>query len=144
MNIHASYFSIKSPFEIFDRWLNPYRHSCSSDIRDKRIEVKWTQRANKALNSRSSSLIIEMQIYFSCVVKKRVLFHNESDLETITINDKLRISSRTVQSESCDAVEFAKNFPVKDELTSASARNMRPSLLYIDYINQQWAGEFSI
>ena len=144
MNLHNSYFSIKNPFEIFDRWLNPYRYSKSSDIRDKRVEVKWTRRADVALNSRSASLTIEMQIYFSCVVKKRVLFHDKSDLDATSINDKIRITSRTVQSESCDAVEFAKNFPVKNELTSTSAKKMLPSLLCIDYKNQQWVGEFSI
>ncbi|VAW97654.1 hypothetical protein MNBD_GAMMA21-2167 [hydrothermal vent metagenome] len=144
MNIHESYFSIKNPLEILDRWLNPYRYSTSSDFRDKRVEVKWTQRANKALSSRTSLLTIEMQIYFSCVVKKRVLFHDESDLDAVTINDKLRIISRAVQSGSCDAVEFAKNFPIKHELTATSAKKMLPSLLCIDYKNQQWVGDFSI
>ncbi len=144
MNIHESYFSIKNPLEIIDRWLNPYRYSKSSDIRNKRVEVKWTRRADKALNSRRSSLTIEMQIYFSCVVKKRVLFHDNPDLSAVDINDKLRITSRTVQSGSCDAVEFAKNYPVKDELTTSGAKKMLPSLLCIDYVNEQWVGEFSI
>ena len=144
MNIHASYFSIKNPFEILDRWLNPYRHSKVSDIRNKRIKVRWTQRAEQALNSREHSLTIEMQIYFSCVVKKRVLFHDQSDLETVAVNDKIHMISRTVQSESCDAVEFAKNYPIKDELKSNSANKMLPSLLCIDFKNQQWTGEFSI
>ena len=144
MNIHESYFSIKNPLEIFDRWLNPYRYSKTSDIRNKRVEVKWTRRADEALNSRNSSLTIEMQIYFSCVIKKRVLFHDDANLDAIDISDKLRIISRTVQSDNCDAVEFAKNFPVKTELTSSAAKKMLPSLLCIDYKNQNWVGEFSI
>ncbi len=144
MNIHASYFSIKNPLEIFDRWLNPYRHSSSADIRHKTINVKWTQRAEQALRAREHSLTIEMQIYFSCVVKKRVLFHDQSDDDAININDKLRIVSKTVQSDSCDAAEFAKNFPVKNELISDSANKMLPTLLCVDYKDQQWVGEFSI
>ncbi len=144
MNIHASYFSIKNPLEILDRWLNPFRHSSATDIRHKQINVKWTQRAEQALKSRDGSLTIEMQIYFSCVVKKRVIFHEQSDLEAFAVNDKLRIASRTVRSDNCDANEFAKNFPVKEELTSSSADKMLPSSLYIDFKDQQWIGEFSI
>jgi hypothetical protein len=40
--------------------------------------------------------------------------------------------------------QFAKKHPVKKELNSGAAQHMRPSQLKIDYINNQWIGEFSI
>ena len=144
MNLQASYFSITNPLDIFDRWLNPYRHNVTSRFRGKNIKVAWTQRAEYALSLRTTALIVEMQIYFSCVVKKRVLFHEQLDMELLPITDKISIISRAVQSDTCSAEEFARNYPVKRELTSEAATKMRPRLLQIDYVNQQWLGDFSI
>jgi len=144
MNLQASYFSIRNPLEIFDRWLNPYRHNVTSHFREKDIKVAWTRRAEQAFSLRTTTLIVEMQIYFSCVVKKRVLFHEQLDMESLPVTDKISIISRAVQSDTCSAEEFARNYPVKQELTSTAAKRMYPRLLNIDYINNQWLGEFTI
>jgi len=144
MNLQASYFSITNPLEIFDRWLNPYRHHVTSKFREKNIKVAWTQRAELALSSRATTLIVEMQIYFSCVVKKRVLFHEQLNMECLPITDKISVISRTVQSDTCSAEEFARHYPVKQELTSTAAKRMYPRFLNIDYINEEWLGEFLI
>lgn len=144
MNLRASYFSIANPLDIIDRWFNPYRFNVSTKLRGKNVDVFWTQRAEHALSNRTSSLLVEMQLYFSCVIKKRVLFHDDSTMESQPLNEKIRITSRAVQSGSCSAEEFAKRFPIKQELTSKSAKNMLPTLLKIDYKNNQWIGEFSI
>jgi len=144
MNLQASYFSIRNPLEIFDRWLNPYRHKVTSHFREKDIKVAWTRRAEQAFSLRTTALIVEMQIYFSCVVKKRVLFHEQLDMESLPITDKISIISRAVQSDTCSAEEFARSYPVKQELTSTAAKRMYPRLLNIDYINNQWLGEFTI
>ena len=144
MNLQASYFSVSNPFDIFDRWLNPYRHHVTSQFREKDIKVAWTQRAEHAFSLRTTTLFIEMQIYFSCVVKKRVIFHEQLDIESLPVTDKINIISRAVQSDTCSAEEFARNYPVKKELTSKAAKKMYPRLLNIDYINDQWLGEFTI
>ena len=146
MNLHlqSGYFSIKSPLQIFDRWLNPFSYKDSIDIRGKKMSVIYSKRAKKALEKRDSSLIAELQLYFTCVVQKRVVFHEQSDLETITVNPNLKIAYHTVQSNACDPVEFAEKHPVKNELNSKAAQRMRPSLLQIDYINEQWIGEFNV
>jgi len=159
MNLQASYFSIGNSVEIIDWWLNPYRYNITSRLHNKDINVFWTKRAQQVLSSQSTSLIIEMQIYFSCVIKKRVLFHERSDsreldsinvglefehLQPLPINGKISITSRSVQSGSCSPIEFAKNYPIIKELTSASAKSMNPRILKIDYKNNQWQGVFTI
>ena len=144
MNLQGSYFSIANPLEIIDRWFNPYRYNVTSHFRERNIHVLWTQRAEQAFSLRTTALIVEMQIYFSCVIKKRVLFHEQTDLESLPITENISISSRAVQSDNCSAEEFARNFPVKQELTSRNAKKMYPRQLKIDYKNQQWLGDFSI
>lgn len=144
LQLQSGYFSIKSPLQVLDRWLNPYSYKDSIDIRGKKMSVIYSKRAKKALEERDSSLIAELQLYFTCVVQKRVAFHEQSDLETITVNPNLKIAYHTVQSNACDPIEFADKHPVKKELNSKGANSMRPSLLQIDYINEKWVGEFSV
>ena len=94
--------------------------------------------------TRDKPLIVEMQIYFSCVVQKRVLFHDQTDDATRDVNQKLKLLLRPVEAESCDPLEFAKHHPVSHEYTSTAAKNFRPSELRIDYKSGNWSGEFSI
>lgn len=141
--LQSGYFSIKNPLQLFDRWLNPYRHKDSIDIRGKKMAIMYSKRAEKALQQRNNPLIAELQLYFTCVVQKRVNFHEQSSLDTITANPKLKIAYHTVQSSECEPVEFAEKHPVKQELNSKGANAMRPSLFQIDYKNGQWIGDFS-
>lgn len=143
LNLQASYFSIKNPLEIFDRWLNPYHLKDSIDIRGKKMAIMYSKRAEKALEKRERALVAELQLYFTCVVQKRVVFHEHTDLDTIRANPKLDIAYHTVQSNACDPVEFAEKHPVKKELNSKGAQSMRPSLFKIDYKNGEWIGDFS-
>ena len=143
LHLHDGYFSIKSPLQIIDRWLNPYHHRDSIDIRGKKMSIMYSKRAEKALKKRDTSLIAELQLYFTCVVQKRVVFHEHSDIETVTANPNLEIAYHTVQSNNCNPVEFAEKHPVKKELDSKGAKTMRPSLFQIDYKNGQWIGDFS-
>lgn len=142
LKLQAGYFSIKSPLQLFDRWLNPFRHKDSIDIRGKKMNIFYSKRAETALKNRNTPLIAELQLYFTCVVQKRIIFHEHTDLETIFANPYLEIAYHTVQSNACDPVEFAASHPVKNELNSKGAKNMRPSFLQIDFINNQWIGEF--
>ena len=141
--LQAGYFSIKNPFLIVDRWLNPYRHKDNINIRGKNMAIMYSKRAEKALQQRSKPLIAELQLYFTCVVQKHVNFIEQTDLDTISVNPNLEISYHIVQSSNCDPVEFAAKHPVKKELQSKGANSMRPSLFQIDYKNGQWIGDFS-
>ena len=144
LQLQSGYFSIKSPLQVLDRWLNPYSYKDSTDIRGKKMTILFSRRAKTALGKRQSNLIAELQLYFTCVVQKRVVFHEQTDLKTIKTNSNLEIAYHTVQSNACDPVEFAETHPVKKELHSKGAKSMRPSLLKIDYKDGDWIGDFSI
>lgn len=144
MNLHGSYFSIGQPLQAMGRWLHPYRHKTTVKLRDKLVRVEWTKRAEAALKARTQPLIMEMQLYFSCVVQKRVLFHDYFEHDTVPLNDKIQLAFRPVEASSCDPEEFANNHPVKQEFFSFGARQMLPSLIQIDYKENSWEGMFSI
>ncbi len=140
--LRGSYFSIQSPAGILDRWLNSYSHSRSVVLGQKNLRVEWTDRAEKALQARSEPLVIEMQLYFSCVLKKRVLFHETSEIETKDVNDSMKIAFRPIQSAVCNPEDFAKNYPLGRVLDAPAATKMIPSRLRIDFRQGQWQGEF--
>jgi hypothetical protein len=145
---NKSYFSLNknlNPLIFIDRWLNPYTIIKTCDLDGRDIKIALTRRAQHALAQLSQCLIVEMQLYFSCMVKKRIIFHNETDsLASTPVNKQLSIAFHCVQSDSCDPLEFAMHFPGKRTLDSTAALKIRPRTLHIDYKNSQWLGDFSI
>lgn len=142
-----SYFSFGpgiNPLYFIDKWLNPYSHKKVIAFKDNPLTIEWTTRADKALIQTTKNLIAEMQLYFSCVVKKRVLFTEQANFNVIPVIDKLSVAFHPVEAASCDPIEFAKNFPAKREFDSVSAKKMRPKALKLDYKNDTWEGQFYI
>jgi len=144
MNLHDSYFAIPRPLIFLDRWLHPRKRSSIITLRDNPLKVSWTHRAEHALELRDKPLIAEMQLYFSCMVKKRVLFHNETEFNTVAVNEKLQVLFRLVQSQKCSPEEFAQNHPVKQEFKTSRALKMKPKSLEIDFKNGHWIGSYYI
>jgi hypothetical protein len=140
--LHGSYFAIENPIRLLDRWLNSYCHDCRVRLGEKELLVKWSARAGEALAKRSEPLIIEMQLYFSCVVKKRVIFHDQVNFETLAVNDRIQIAFRSIKSAKCDPQEFARNYPAGGLLESPAAAKMIPSWLGLDFRQGQWQAEF--
>lgn len=147
MIIHGSYFALSpalNPLYLVDRWRNPKRHQHVVNLRGHPLAVRWTERAHRALGRRRSPLMVEMQLYFSCVIKKRVLFHDQPDVNATPVNDKLVVVFRPVESTSCDPIEFARHYPVRREFDSRAARKMHPRWLTFDYTNGSFFGEFGL
>jgi len=147
MSMKNSYFELPSPLLILERWLNPLVHTTTMTMRGEPLTVSWTQRAARQLARRDHPLLVEMQLYFSCVVKKRVLFHQAPPIDALewhAVNEQLQLAFRPVESNSCDPREFAANFPVRCEFDSAGAVRMRPSRLELDYRGGAWNGEFTV
>ena len=102
-------------------------------IKEHPVNIEWTHRAKKGLIHRNTPLIIEMQIYFSCVAKTRILFHESTTLETTRVGDNIEVCFRTVKSNSCDPTEFANNFPIKRPLKTTGASKINPKKRSLDY-----------
>jgi len=129
-------------FQYFDRWLNPYCHSESVMLDEHAIQIHWTKRAEQTLIEREQSLTVEMQLYFSCVVMKRVLFHDKPEFDTLEVKQNLNIAFHPVQAASCDPVEFAALHPAKRILNSDGAQKMHPKRLQLDFIRNNWVASF--
>lgn len=145
--LKGTYFEISENLRLFkklDRWLNPYKNIGGAELRGGRFDFWLTKRAGRRLLQQPQPLILECQLYFSCVVKKRVLFHEGPDQEAIPVTEKIGVKFRTVEPTACDPEEFANNYPEKRELNSKGANRMRLKEVRLDYRDDQWEGEFRI
>ena len=143
LNLQASYFSIENPLRVMDRWCNRFRHRRIVRINQRDIEVNWTERAERALQDNRQTLIVELQLYFTCVVQKRVVFHRRAEFDTVVVNNRLEIAFRPIASAVCDPREFALNHPAGEDLSQGVAARMIASTVEIDYRQGNWEGHFS-
>jgi len=142
LNLQASYFSIENPLRVMDRWFNKFQHQHTVCINQRDVEIKWTERAERILQDGRQPLIVELQLYFSCVVQKRVVFHQRAEFDTVVVNNRLEIAFRPIASAVCDPREFALNHPAGKDLSRGVAVRMIPRNVEIDYRQGNWEGQF--
>jgi len=144
MKLELIFLSKINPIQLIKHFLDPFTHSTNVLLNDKSIQVKWTNRAKTELIKRDSPLVIELQLYFACMVTKRILFHDSTDLVHTPVTNKLAICFRTVQSNSCELASSTTKVSDKKALTSVAAKKMHPSKLQLDYSNKCWVAEYFI
>ena len=142
LNLQASYFSFDSPVQMLDRCFNRFRYRQTAYINQREVDVCWTKRAESALQAVRQPLIVELQLYFSCVVQKRVLFHHRTEFDSARVNDKLELAFRPIASALCDPREFALNHPEGSDLSQGVALHMVPKRVEIDFRRGAWTGQF--
>jgi hypothetical protein len=142
LNLQVGYFAIESPWRLLDRWLNHCRYRRTVQLEGREVEVRWTRRAERALQASPQPLIVELQLYFSCVVKKRVVFHQQADFATTRVNGRLEIAFRPIASRACDPGEFALHYPAGKDLSAGPAARMIPRSVEIDFRRGDWEGQF--
>lgn len=142
LNLQASYFSIESPWRAIDRWCNRFRYRKTVCINQRSVEVNWTERAERVLQHARQPLIVELQLYFSCVVQKRVVFHQRAEFDTVMVDNRVEIAFRPIASAVCDPREFALNHPAGKDLSHGVAARMIPRVVEIDYRQGNWEGRF--
>jgi hypothetical protein len=142
LNLQASFFAIDNPLLLLDRWLNRFKFQKTVRINQRDVEVRWTDRAEQVLRESQAPLIVELQLYFSCVVKKRVLFHQRVEFSTTVVNNRLEVAFQPVASAVCDPREFAASYPAARNLSQGVAARMVPTVVEIDYRRGNWEGQF--
>ena len=111
-------------------------------IQDKPVRVRLSRSAQKALDKRSSSLYVEMELYFSCLIRKQVLFHEEQrQPDSVAVNNKLSVSFHPVMTVSC-MIKEADSEPAKTDFEIQRRECFVPKWLTIDYKKKSWLGEF--
>jgi hypothetical protein len=109
-------------------------------LHDKSLEVQLTTAAQKALAQRDRPLVAEMELLFSCLLRKRVYFGDAAELST-PVNDCLAVRFRPIMTRHC-TVAGGGEAPPSDDFPIANPRPYVPNWLIIDYRRGEWVGNF--
>ncbi|WP_455200095.1 hypothetical protein [Kaarinaea lacus] len=111
-------------------------------IDGKPVEVSTTREADAILRSRDLPLTVEMELFFSNLLCKKVRFFidDKKDDVAVHINNKLAIRFRPVMFGDCSAANIescsVKDFPIVKKSPYI------PKWLHIDFRFGHWFGEF--
>lgn len=111
------------------------------EFHDRKIALSLSDAAEKALAQRSSPLLAEMELYFSCLIRKAVRFRDSDTPDGVTVNDKLTLTFRPVMTQHC-GLDYEGSEPPLTDFPITKAERYIPHWLKLDYRHGQWQGEF--
>lgn len=116
----------------------------AAKILDKKVLVEWSAAADKAMGSLSAPLQVEMELYFSCLIRKAVRFGRGASMRySDSVTPMLRVGFRPVVTKACKVSDVADELPLEDfQMTKPEA--FVPRKLFIDFKRGQWSGEFTM
>jgi hypothetical protein len=123
----------------------------------KEMDVRLTEQAISQSAKLNSKLIIEIQIYFSCLLGKRLAFYADQPMrgtwqvesdefssmlgESQLLNENIYLRFNTVMTKSCSVSDYIGPPPVSD-FKIKNQKPYVPSWLKLDYQDGQWLGEY--
>jgi len=114
------------------------------EILGKKILVEWSASADKKLQSLAEPLLVEMELYFSCLIRKAVRFGGDAQASNfISAAPGLKVGFRPVMTKACNVNDFEVAPPVED-FPIVKPEAFVPKRLTIDYKSGKWLGEFSL
>ena len=128
--------------------MKPAAGQATAVLNGREVRVEWTRAAAAGLAGRTDPLVVEVELYFSCLVKKFVRFHEQfaqgqaGDRELAIVNDKLSLCFRPVMSTPCsmDLAERLGRQPEVD-IPGDAVKKIAPRRVRIDRRANGWAGE---
>ncbi len=124
---------------------------------EKPVTVKLSPSAVKQNSRLESTLLIEIQIYFSCLLGKRLAFYSDTVLngtwqvdkeefaamidDSQKLTDNIYIRFNTVMTKACPVSDYVGPPPVTD-FTIKNQKPYVPSWLNIDFGSGEWSGEY--
>jgi len=119
-----------------------YAPSYTIELQGKPCRVSLSPRAREELARQPQSLYVQMELYFSCLLRLKVRFFSTPPAgENIALADGVYVSFRPIMTAHCSNDEIAGEPPVTD-FPIVSESPFIPHWLNIDYRQQQWRGEF--
>ena len=111
-------------------------------IRNKPVEVTLSAAAEKQLQATQTEILAELELYFSCQIRKKVRFHAaRTNDDSIPVCPGLRLGFRPVMTAHCGK-DFEGDEPPVTDFPIHNPDAFIPHWVRIDFIQGQWAGEF--
>jgi hypothetical protein len=114
-------------------------------IAGKPLGIEMSARAAEEIARRKTPLLAEMELYFSCLVRKRVRFYEDADRrpqDSVRVDERLMVRFRPVMTQSCSVGEVEGDEPPVTDFPIVNPAAFVPHWLRLDYRDGQWQGEF--
>ena len=111
------------------------------EIQGKTVAISLSNAAEKALALRDKTLVAEMELYFSCLIRKQVRFKENVEGELVDVTEQLAVRFRPVMTKTC-GIDYEGDEPPLEDFPIEKPEAFVPHWLKIDYKNNEWLGEF--
>lgn len=112
------------------------------EIMGKRLLVEWSNSADQQLSTLTEPLAVEMELYFSCLIRKMVRFGRDAQVTKFsTVSPHLKVGFRPIMTKACNVNDFEVEPPVED-FPIVKPEAFVPKRLTIDFKNGEWSGDF--
>ncbi len=112
------------------------------EILGKQVLVEWSRSADQKMQSLVEPLMVEMELYFSCLIRKAVRFGADAQASSFAVaSPNLKIGFRPVMTRACSVGDFADAPPLTD-FPIVKPEAYVPKRISIDFKNGQWTGDF--
>ena len=117
------------------------------EMMGKGIRVELSDKAKIQLLNREIPLFIEMELYFSCLLRKELRIYEtlREQLEeafVTQLSDRLHISFRPVMTKSCSVSSCEGEAPPLSDFPIKKPQAYVPKWLKIDFKKGRWCGDF--
>ncbi len=112
------------------------------EILGKKILVEWSASADRRMRHLEEPLLVEMELYFSCLIRKAVRFGIDAQApHYVQASPNLRIGFRPVMSKVC-RVSDVEDAPPLEDFPILRPESFVPKRLEIDFRGGRWVGDF--
>ncbi len=113
----------------------------------KQIQVEISKHAERQLSNRKTPLFVEMELYFSCLLRKEIrireTLREKLDEEfSAQLSESLHISFRPVMTKSCSVSSCAGDKPPLSDFPIERPQSYIPKWLKLDFKKGKWCGDF--
>jgi len=121
------------------------------EMMGKQIKLEISTKAEHELAARAKPLSVEMELYFSCLLRKQVRItdrnryeHNEVSDErfSIQLSDNLHIHFRPVMTKTCSVSSCEGEKPPLSDFPIDKPQAYVPRWLKLDFRKGEWCGDF--
>ncbi len=111
-------------------------------LHGKEVAVALSKRAVRALENRAEPLVVEMELYFSCLIRKAVRFVAlDSAGEATPLGGNIYLRFRPVGSRSC-GLKLSEGKPRLDDFPVVNPKAYTPDWVEVDFRHGEWLGHF--
>ena len=113
------------------------------EIGGRTVNIDLSNTAERELAQRSTPLLAEMELYFSCLIRKQVRFRDLADEpDIIAADEHLSVRFRPVMTAACKVGDYEGDEPPLTDFPITRPDSYIPKWLRIDFRKGRWVGEF--